>query len=764
MKTSSIVFLVASGGLFLSSYLALANRHLSQSQQWAGTAVGMTSPIRACRVSACNIFHGRYPILYAQFTSATSLVLAFAEREKIQESVEAYRLIPLSQNSNSQDLVALKTGHSSTVVGFAEQQRPIIEYRIHLEFSSAMDAESKYRLEFPGQTLEPVIISYSDNAVSPSIQVNQVGYLPQSRKTAFVGNWLGDAGPMTVKERDFQVINTSTMATVFEGELQLAAKHDLWSGNDVFQVDFSALQEPGNYQIRVPGIGRSDTFKISADVYAEVFSKTFRYFYHSRNSTAIEAPYAERGYERPSGIPQRLSGFIHSSARNESANSNLMTSDFRPIFGGWFDAGDYGQYVVNAAPVWHFFSTGFDIDQNALAADNMNIPESGNGIPDMVDELEWGMNWLLDMQDISDGGVYSRLVPLRWDDSLPHEVNSRRYFFEKTTHATAAFAAAASIHSRLLRDISAEKSAAIIQAAERAWSYTYSQPNWPAEGDRYRNAKGVHAGEYPDKSSIDNRMWAAAELYRTTGRKDYYDAFIELYKQLDIDPTAYVSFKDQALAGCWALLMAKQDGREVDIDLAEELRKHVIASADWLIRKSDENPYRAAMHQYPGFTGWGSFAQSTRASIPLLQAYHLTGKDIYSERAKEMTNSQLGANPQSISYITGIGIRYPMHPLSKLSQFDDNEKPLPGIPVNGPHFHLPALWPSTKSVNNTYYPNEKISASPGEADYTEDVFLHAYPVLRRYVDAAPLPPMSEPTVSEYAQTVVAYGLLGSDRF
>lgn len=730
---------------------------------WPSVDPGVTSAITACRQSGCNINHVSEPLLYVQFTSSSSLLLAYAEEDAVLRNRSAYRIVAQDPGDDKTHHVPHRVGYSTTVVGFDEDQNPLLEYRVHVEFATPLLAEIKYRLEFPGHSLEPAVIAYSEHMVSPTIQVNQVGFLPDSRKTAFVGNWLGDAGPMTIRQRVFQVINAGTMATAYDGRLTKSARQDHWSGNNVYHADFGPLKTPGKYFIRVPGLGRSDTFVISKYVYEDVFRKTFRLFYHSRNSTAIEAPYAEPGYERPSGVPAILNGFVHHSATNSTTDHNAETDNYRPIEGGWFDAGDYGQYVVNAAPVWHFYSTGFDIDRKALSADNMRIPESGNNTPDMIDELEWGMKWMLGMQDKSDGGVYSRLVPVQWDDSLPHDANSRRYFFEKTTHATAAFVAATAIHSRLTDSYNPAKAAAVRRAAEQAWAYLESTPPWPAEGDRYRNAKSIHAGEYPDKSSIDNRLWAAAELYRTTGNKHYYDAFIQLYPQLEIDATTYVSFKDQALAACWAMLMARRDGRDIDSALEEKLAKHITDSADWLIRKSDEHPYRAAMHQYPGFTGWGSFAQSTRAIIPLLQAYKLTGQAIYPVRAKEMTNPQLGANPLAISYITGIGKRYPRYPLSKLSGYDGKPEPLPGIPVNGPHFHLPALWSSTKSVNNAYYPSEQIRFSPGDADYSEDVFLDAYPALRRYVDSDLLPPMSEPTVSEYAQTVVAYGLLGSNK-
>jgi hypothetical protein len=228
-----------------------------------------------------------------------------------------------------------------------------------------------------------------------------------------------------------------------------------------------------------------------------------------------------------------------------------------------------------------------------------------------------------------------------------------------------------------------------------------------------------------------------------------------MFEQVNIDPTAPVSYKDQGLAACWAMLMAGREGLRVEPGLRGRLRDTLIAGSDWLLRKSDENPYLAPIHQHIGFTGWGSFAHSSRAVLPLLQAHLLSGKEEYRHHAAEMTNIQLGANPQSLSYITGVGSRYPRHPLSKLSQYDDIGEPLAGIPVNGPHYHLPEIWNSTRRVNAAYLPAEEAALD----EQGMPRFGSAYPVMRRYVDSSLLPPMSEPTVTEYACTAVAFGLL-----
>jgi hypothetical protein len=400
-----------------------------------------------------------------------------------------------------------------------------------------------------------------------------------------------------------------------------------------------------------------------------------------------------------------------------------------------------------------------DLMPAVFSTDDLGIPEENNHIPDVIDELEWGMDWLLSMQ-ATQGGVYSRVVPLQWDDTLPQYASRPRYVFEITSHATASFAAVTALHARLLASRNPQRAARLLEASRAAWDFLQRTRQWPAEGDVYRNPKSVHAGEYPDTSTTDNRLWAAAELYRATGEAEFKKAFIGLLDKFRPDPTEGVTFRHQGLAAYWSMYRALEENRQTEgmvfgkteRILWDKLTGILIAAADWYLRKADGHPWNAPLHQHMGYTGWGTFAHSSRAVLPLLQAWAITSDERYCRRAAEMTNPQLGANPQSISYITGIGDRSPRFPLSKLSNYDGNVRPLNGIPVNGPHYHLPAIWPSTRAVNETYLPS---GAEVGESADPQ----HRYPPLRRYVDSFLLPPMSEPTIAEYAATTVAYGLL-----
>jgi len=724
---------------------------------------GITTPmgLSAAQLGAYQVEgQSSAPLQYLETRSARSVTLGLASLDTVPESPGAagFRLSEAGDASGETLMRPVRIGRDRQVIGYDDDMQPLFGARLHLLFPRPLQPETAYRLSVdPALTggARSITLTYHPQRISGSIQVNQVGYAPDAPKFAVIGNWLGSAGPMPIDDAGFQVIDSRSGKPVFAGTAERRAIADPWSGNEVFAADFTNLETPGEYHIKVPGVGVSDQFRIAPDVYDPVYRGVMRLFYHSRNSIRILAPWADPGHERPEGgIPAALDGVYHAAVAGSVLGCAEPDCRRRRVARGWFDAGDYGQYVPNAAPVWYYVGAGLDLTPGRFRDGDLRIPESGNGIPDVLDELEWGMDWMLAMQDSVDGGVYFRIASASWDDTLPHRLTQQRLIAEKTTHATASFAAAAAIHARLLKPYREARARQALTAAERAWQFLETHPQWPAEGERYKNPKGVHAGEYAEKTALDNRLWAAAELYRTTGNAGYRTAYERLAPKVHVDPTNAVSYDKQALAAFWAYLMS--DDAQRDPTHITQACKAMLESANWRIRMATDNAYRAPVHHFIGFVGWGSFAQSTRATIPLLQAYKLSGEQRLLDWAWQSPNPQLGVNPQSLSYITGFGKRSPRWPLSKLSQYDDLAEPLTGIPVPGPHWHIPASWPQMAAVNAAYLPPDKPSKKePREAAD----FADAYPALRRYTDSQYLPHMSEPTVANYAETGIAFGLL-----
>ena len=592
-------------------------------------------------------------------------------------------------------------------------------------------------------------LNFKPDAITGSIQVNQAGYTPDQLKIGWAGNWTGRRGT-PINTPVFKLYSLATGKSVFTGALSVPIVDDQWSGNYLYKADFTAFRTPGRYQLVIDGLGRSQPFSIGKDVYDAVAHKTFKTFLHHRDINSLTAPYVQPGYERLNGaIPAPLNAVYHPAVPVSIFANNEVAGEYHPVTGGWYDAGDFGQYVVNAAPVWHYFSTALDFAPSLIERDDFGIPESGNGIPDMLDELAWGYAWARSMQD-SDGAVYSRVVSECWDDSLPQDIDKARLIYEKTTHATASFAALSAIHGRLISTIDPAESQRAIDAAIQAWQHLIKSPRWPEEGSVYKNPPGTCAGEYQDSSSLDNQLWAAAELYRTTGEAQFRDYYELNQPGIHHDVQAMPTFGRSEMAAAWAYL--KTDDPSKKSKIISDLRlKFDIGGRD-REKYSLNNPMDAIVHPNAMWVGWGTLAQSTRHTFPLLQAYTLTGRQELYDLAFRTPDFQLGANPLSLSFITGIGTNYPKKPLSLLQRHTGNAEPLYGLPINGPTAELRNTLEAYRQVNGQYDPIDRFNGS----NYGED---YLYPVMRRYVDSEYLPIMQEPTLTEYAYTFTAYAVL-----
>jgi endoglucanase len=648
-------------------------------------------------------------------------------------------------------------GSDRQAVGVTDGGRSVVaESRLHLLMPMPIAPGQTYRLNLSGLvgvyggTVVPdeLTLAYDPNRVSPSIQVNQVGYAPSAPKLAYVGNWLGDLGPMPVDATIFRLVDADTGDVVHVGSLVLRGPADPQSGNDVYEADFSEMRTPGRYVLEVPGLGRSYPFDVADTVYDRVYRTVMRSFYHRRNTT-LDAPYADPGYERD-GIAAVLDGIFHPVLSSYPLSVGESAFTYRPIAPGWFDAGDYGHYVHNAAPIWGAIGLALDLGGPGLFTDGeLGIPESANGIPDILDELTFGMDWALSMQDEADGGVYWRIASGTWDQGLPYEVDEPRFIYEKTTRATAQLAAMGAIYARLISPYDPDRAEAALLAARSAWTFTQTHPVWPAEGTLYQNpVEYPGGGTYAVPSAKPALLWAAAELYRTTGEPGFRDAYRSLEEQVPVDVTA----APRETFPYWAMAMAQWPNR--DPILAEEARRGLMIAADVRRDWADQNPFRAAKHPSPQFTGWSNFSASVMATLPLMQARYLSGLPVYRDQAWISANATLGGNPLSRGFITGVGDNPPMDPLDLVSLNDANLDPVRGLVVPGPIWHLPATREPYISANAAYYPPE----SPA----TEGDYASAYPVLRRWVDTNQLVPMSEGTVQEAAFVAVAFGLLRDD--
>jgi len=503
------------------------------------------------------------------------------------------------------------------------------------------------------------LIARAGDAGNPSIQVNQVGFLPAAHKLAVV--------PAPASGR-FVVEDATTGMTVFTGKLGEAAK---WKPADqsVRIADFSALHAPGRYRLRVGGLPPSDEFAIAGDAYAALAAAGLKAFYFNRASTALEPRHAGR-YARAAGHPDDAVHVHASAASNARAEGSLVSAPK-----GWYDAGDYNKYIVNSGISTYTLLTAWEAFPQVFAAQQLGIPEGGDGAPDLLHETWWNLAWMLSMQDPADGGVYHKLTTLRFEGFvMPADAHEPRYVVQKSSTATLDFAAVMAQASRVYAPYEAQFPGAaqrMLAASRAAWAWAQAHPR-----AFYRQPADVTTGAYGDDKLDDEFAWAAAELYIATGEDAFYDDFAARHV-----PAGVPSWSDVGGLAWMSLALHRRQLSPRAPQL--EIERQVDGVASVLAREWTGSAYRVAMRE-SDFV-WGSNAVALNRAVLLVQAFRLRGKREYLDVAQSQLDYVLGRNPLGRSYVTGFGARPPMHIHHRVSESDGIDAPVPGWMAGGPN-------------------------------------------------------------------------------
>jgi endoglucanase len=536
------------------------------------------------------------------------------------------------------------------------------------------------------------------HAVEPTtaIPLNQAGYLPAAPKVAFVV-----IDPASSSEHnEFVVRRVSDDTVVFRGTAGTPVD-DPDSGDRVRPLDFSEVRDSGRYVLEIPGAGRSWPFEIGTSVYREVYSLAMRAFYGQRCGTAVDLGPAFPGYQYG---PCHTHGAYHISSGKEGR---------APSVKGWHDAGDYGRYVVNSGLstgtllwVWELF--GSRIGHLAL-----DLPETGNGTPDILNEIRWNLDWMLTMQDAG-GGVWHKQTSERFAGTvMPQDDQAVSYIIGtgsapyQNTCATADFAAVMAIAGRVYRPFDTAYAELCLAAARRAWVWTERHPSV-----LFRNPDGVNTGAYGDRDCSDERLWAAAELWRTTREATYHSYFLEHYASFlpTLRPVGPPSWPHVAPLALWTYAL----GEGTDRDVAATIREHAVRAANQIVERHPSNGYRHSMTTTDYI--WGSNSVAANYGMQLLVANCLHPNSEYVHAALDNLHYLLGRNPFSLSFVTRVGSNPFRHPHHRPSAADANAEPWPGLLAGGPNARpqdpamrkLPSLPPAKMYVDvyDSYASNE----------------------------------------------------------
>ena len=487
--------------------------------------------------------------------------------------------------------------------------------------------------------------------VENTIRVNQIGYLTNDVKTAFIAN---------KNATSFEIKDAQTDKTVFQGKPSESLYWNM-SEENLQTVDFSDFKQEGTYYV-LCGDEKSYPFKIqNENLYNEISKASIRAFYYWRASTELlpqHATYNGTDFSRPMGHKDDVVK-IHSSAATKSRPEGTIVSASK----GWYDAGDYNLYVVNAGISYHALAFAYEMMPEYYNSLNLNIPESGNGIPDILNELKWELDWLFAMQD-EDGGVYTKLSSLRFCSMImPHEDKLDRYMIGKSTAAALDFSAMMAMSSRIFKPyehIFPGISAKALNAAKRAWNWAKSNP-----AIYFKNPSGVFTGGYGDNDMSDEFFWAAAELYVTTKDEKYF-------KELDFSQEFTVpEWGNVRTLGLMSLILHNNTETVANEKFTVLTKK--------LYEMYEQSANKIAIEKF----NWGSngVIASTGALFGL--AYKIYRDEKYRQALIDSWNYLLGCNPTNYCFISGFGSKYPKHFHDRRCTSDGIEEPIPGYLAGG---------------------------------------------------------------------------------
>lgn len=538
-------------------------------------------------------------------------------------------------------------------------------------------AEDPPALDRPGSLpAVPVGQLPTQEGAMDMIRVNQAGYYPHAAKRAVVA--AESAAPLEWKLLD------SRGQAVLSGQSKLYG-YDQASGDQVQQIDFSAFSSVGTgFTLEAGGL-HSTPFDIQPALYSQLKTDALRYFYLSRSGLELEEQYAGEAWARPAGHQSDRSvtcytGYDNTGQRWPGCDYQLDAS------GGWYDAGDYGKYVVNGGiAVWTLLNA-YERNPAAFGDGASTIPESQNGVPDILDEARWEMEFLLKMQ-IPDGQpqagmVHHKIHGARWDPLplLPPTSTDAggpdggRSLFPASTAATLNLAATAAQSARLWLTLDSAFAQRCLHAAETAWRAARANPDLPAA------LFSAGGGAYDDSSRADEFYWAAAELYLVTG-KDEYRAYVLGSPEWARSTGLY--WGDTAALGTISLALLESG---LPGEKRAELRRSVISAADGFVETLEGQGYRVplAADEYP----WGSNSSVLNNALLMGLAHDFTGEERYLNGMAESMDYLLGRNPLGKSYISGYGadpLRNPHHRFWANQPEMGFPPPPPGVLAGGPN-------------------------------------------------------------------------------
>ena len=491
------------------------------------------------------------------------------------------------------------------------------------------------------------------NGQAQSVQLNSLGFLSnQSKKVSIVGD-----------ARSFVIKRVSDQADVFKGEVSTPVfQKDV--NQNVAVADFSSFTKNGKYYLQTAEGAKSIEFEISPTVYNQAFYTSMRGFYLWRCGVAVEGTH--NGHH-----------FAHEACHMTDGYEDYQgkPGERRHGAGGWHDAGDYGKYVVNAGITVGMMFMAWDQFQPNLKKFSLDLPETANNYPDFLKEMKWEMDWLHTMQYTDGSGkVAHKLTRKNFEPFCkPEEDLEKRYFTDWSSAAVADFVAMMAQAARYFEPYDKAYSQKCLAAAKLSYQFLKDNPK----------DKGFVQGEFKtggyQTSDPDDRLWAAAEMWETTGNPVFLKDFEQQATTQNFKIDEDWDWGDVSNMGMFQYVLSKRVGKNPEI--LKTIKKNIVEGANSIVTNAGKDVYARPLIRYY----WGCNGTIARQVLNLQVANRINADKKNIETSQDAIGHIFGRNYYNRSYVTGVGINPAMKPHDRRSGSDNEVEPWPGYIVGGGH-------------------------------------------------------------------------------
>lgn len=494
---------------------------------------------------------------------------------------------------------------------------------------------------------------------SEYIVVDQFGYTPTATKVAVIRDpQTGyDAAASFSPSTTYKLMNADNNQPVFSAAISAwkGGATDISSGDKVWWFDFSSYTTPGRYYVKDGTLAaRSAEFVIADTVYKSVLKAAMRMLYYQRSSFAKATPYASVGW---TDAASHLGPLQDKNAR--LYNNNTLATE-KDLHGGWYDAGDLNKYTSWTASYVITLLTAYQ-ENPTVFTDDFNIPESGNGVPDLLDEVKWGIEHLLRMQQ-SNGSCLSVLSSA--SGSPPSSATGQSKYGPATTNATLKCAAAFAMASKVYKDYNstlyATFSSNLQTKAIAAWDWADANPSITFENNNSANgSSGLAAGnqETNELGRKTSKLGAALYLYELTGQATYLTYFETKYSDMPL--VAWGNYMSQYFLESQSLMMHYLSlpgiNSAVGTNIRTKTKTAANATNDFANALTNQtDPYRSFVKDY----NWGSNQYKSNYGNLFweLNQYQIdaSNNEMYLKASEEYLHYIHGVNPLQLVYLTNM--------------------------------------------------------------------------------------------------------------